>query len=138
MRDEGGTERGQLDRMRRVFWVLWSAIALVKLLIAARLPLFVDEAFYWQEGQHLAAAYSDLPGLTAWLARLGVELGGGNNTLALRAPFLLIAALVPLLVVRIAAREFGAVRGWLAGCFALLMPLAGSLGLLALPDAPMA
>ena len=63
---------------------------MVKVAIAARLPLFVDEAFYWQEGQHLAAAYSDLPGLTAWLTRLGVELGG-HHVLAVRAPFLLIA-----------------------------------------------
>lgn len=123
--------------MRRAFWVLWGAIALAKVLVASRLPLFVDEAFYWQEGQHLAAAYSDLPALTAWLTRLGVELGG-NHPLALRAPFLLIAAIVPLLVVRIAAREFGATQGWVAGCFALLLPLAGTLGLLALPDAAMA
>ncbi|MHB8911877.1 MAG: ArnT family glycosyltransferase [Lysobacter sp.] len=132
MRYEGGAERTRL-----AFWLLWFAIGLGKLLIAARLPLFVDEAFYWQEGQHLAAAYSDLPALTAWLTRLGVELGG-NHPLALRAPFLLLAAIVPLLVVRIAAREFGAPRGWIAGCFALLLPLAGSLGLLALPDAAMA
>ena len=54
---------------------------------------------------------------------------------ALRAPFLFLAALVPLLVVRITSREFGARYGWQAGCFALLLPLAGTLGLLALPDA---
>ncbi len=136
MRYESRAE-GAGGQARVAFWVLWGTIALVKLLIAARLPLFVDEAFYWQEGQHLAAAYSDLPALTAWLTRLGVELGG-NHPLALRAPFLLIAAVVPLLVVRIAAREFGASRGWTAGCFALLLPLAGTLGLLALPDAAMA
>ena len=125
------------DRSREAFWWLWSAVLLLKGLVATRLPLFVDEAFYWQEGQHLAPAYSDLPGLTAWLARLGVELGG-DDTLALRAPFLLIAALVPLLMVRITAREFGDRNGWQAGCFALLLPLAGTLGLLALPDAAMA
>ena len=61
---------------KRCFLALWAAVCLLKLLVAARLPLFVDEAFYWQEGRHLAAAYSDLPGLTAWLARLGTELGG--------------------------------------------------------------
>ena len=136
MRYEGNAEAAA-GQARLTFWVLWGAIALVKLLVAARLPLFVDEAFYWQEGQHLAAAYSDLPALTAWLTRLGVELGG-NHPLALRAPFLLIAAMVPLLVVRIAAREFGPSRGWVAGCFALLLPLVGTLGLLALPDAAMA
>ena len=67
MRDEG--------RVRRGFWTLWGIVLLLKLAIAWRLPLFVDEAFYWLEGQHLAAAYSDLPGLTAWLTRLGTWLG---------------------------------------------------------------
>ena len=33
--------------MRTVFVVLWTTIVLLKLVIAARLPLFVDEAFYW-------------------------------------------------------------------------------------------
>ena len=122
---------------QRTFWALFVVVLLVKLLVAARLPLFVDEAFYWLEGQRLAAAYSDLPGLTAWMTRLGVMLGG-DNPLALRLPFLVLAALVPLMVVRIASREFGELRGWQAGSFALLLPLAGTLGLMALPDAAMA
>ena len=109
-------------RSRLAFLALFAVVSLAKLVVAAGLPLFVDEAFYWQEGQHLALAYSDLPGLTAWLARLGVEIGG-NALLALRAPFLLLAAFVPLLVVRIASREFSARDGWVAGCFALLLPL---------------
>ena len=124
-------------RARGIFWALWTLVLAVKAVVAARLPLFVDEAFYWQEGQHLAAAYSDLPGMTAWLTRLGVE-SGGDGTLALRAPFLLIAALVPLLVVRITRRTFGEREGWIAGSFALLLPLSGSLGLLAVPDPVMA
>ena len=132
-----GFEQSRYDSARHGFWLLWSAVLLLKLVVAARLPLFVDEAFYWQEGRHLAAAYSDLPGLTAWLARLGVALGG-EHAFALRAPFLVIAALVPLLMVRITSREFGEGYGWQAGCFALLLPLAGTLGLLALPDAMLA
>jgi len=127
----------EITPARRGFWALWSAVLLLKLTVAARLPLFVDEAFYWQEGRHLAAAYSDLPGLTAWLTRIGVSLGG-EHAFALRAPFLFIAALVPLLMVRITSREFGERAGWQAGCFALLLPLSGTLGLLALPDAAMA
>ncbi|HMM26583.1 MAG TPA: glycosyltransferase family 39 protein, partial [Pseudoxanthomonas mexicana] len=101
------------QRARRWFVALWTIVTVVKVAIAARLPLFVDEAFYWQEGQHLAAAYSDLPGLTAWLTRLGVELGG-HHVLAVRAPFLLIAAVLPWLVARSAAHWFGAVVGWQA------------------------
>jgi len=122
---------------QRTFLVLWTAITAIKILIAARLPLFVDEAFYWQEGRHLAAAYSDLPGLTAWMTRLGTEFGG-QHVLALRAPFLLLAALLPWLAAHIASRWFGEAVGWRAGSLTLLMPLAGSLGILALPDVPMA
>src|SRR5690606_41100753 len=98
-------------RARRVFALLWVAGCLVKLAVAAQLPLFVDEPFYWQEGRHLAPAYSDLPGMTAWLVRLGTWIGG-ENTLALRTPFLLVGALVPLDVVRIGTRWFGAAAGW--------------------------
>ncbi len=117
---------------KRWFIGLWLALLALKLALAVRLPLFVDEAFYWQEGRHLAWAYSDLPGLTAWLARIGDALGDG--TLALRLPFLAIAAAIPWLVARMTAREFDAKTGWQAGSLALLLPLAGTLGLLALPD----
>lgn len=124
------------------FVTLWLVATLLKVVVAARLPLFVDEAFYWQEGRHLAAAYSDLPGLTAWLARLGTGAGsivaGGQHVLALRAPFLLLAALLPWLVAHIAGRWYGETQGWRAGMLALLMPLLGTLGILALPDVPMA
>lgn len=125
------------QRARTIFLWLWTLVTAAKLVVAARLPLFVDEAFYWQEGQHLAAAYSDLPGLTAWLARLGVEIGG-PHVLALRLPFLAIGALLPLLVSRVATRWFGNVAGWQAGSLTLLMPLSATLGLLAVPDVPMA
>ena len=121
---------------RAVFVTLWCALLLLKAVVAARLSLFVDEAFYWQESRHLAWAYSDLPGLTAWLIRLGTGVFG-EGTLALRMPFLLLASLVPWLVVRITAREFGEQQGWVAGIAALLLPLAGSLGLMALPDTAM-
>jgi hypothetical protein len=123
-------------RARHVFLAVWVALLATKLVLAAQLPLFVDEAFYWQEGRHLAWAYSDLPGLTAWMTRLGVAFGG-DSPLALRMPFLLLAALVPWGVMRVTAREFGALQGWRAGLFAMLLPLAGTLGLLAVPDAVM-
>ncbi len=122
---------------RRWFLALWLVLLALKLVLSTQLPLFVDEAFYWQEGRHLALAYSDLPGMTAWLARIGTGLGG-TNTLALRAPFLLLAACLPWLVTRITARETDATQGWQAGIFAMLLPLAGTLGLLALPDVVMA
>lgn len=125
------------QRARTIFMALWVVVTAIKIVIAARLPLFVDEAFYWQEGQHLAAAYSDLPGLTAWLARLGVEIGG-QHLLGLRLPFLLMGAALPWMIAFIATRWFGNVAGWQAGSLTLLMPLSATLGMLAVPDVPMA
>jgi 4-amino-4-deoxy-L-arabinose transferase-like glycosyltransferase len=66
-----------------------------------------------------------------------VELGGAH-VLAQRLPFLAIGAALPWLVSRIATRWFGAVAGWQAGSLTLLMPLSGTLGILAVPDVPMA
>jgi len=122
---------------RTAFIALWTGVVLAKLLVAARLPLFVDEAFYWQEGQHLAWAYSDLPGLTAWTIRLGTELFG-DSVLAARALFVMMSAALPWLVVRIAMRESEPRHAWIAGCGALVLPLFGSLGVMALPDVLMA
>ncbi len=119
-------------RWRLAFVLLFAAQSVLKLLLAWRLPLFGDAAFYWLEGRHLAWGYSDLPGMTAWLIALGQI--GGMGALALRWPFLLVGAALPWLVVALARRHFGARAGWQAGLLALGLPLAGSLGVLALPD----
>lgn len=131
MQNEHGTHL-----VRRGFIATWVLLCVLKLALAAQLPLFVDEAFYWQEGRHLALAYSDLPGLTAWLTRLGDALVPGS-VLALRAPFLLMGGWMPWLLVRMSTREFDARTGWWAGVLFLLLPLAGTMGLLALPDVPL-
>ncbi|HMB56027.1 MAG TPA: glycosyltransferase family 39 protein [Arenimonas sp.] len=117
------------------FVALWAVLFALKIVLAARLPLFVDEAFYAWESRRLAWAYSDLPGLTAWLIALGRGVGG-EHPLAVRIFFLLIGAGIPWLVVRIATRWFGAQAGWRAGLLALLMPLSGLLGMMAMPDVP--
>lgn len=122
--------------LRVNFIAAWAALLVAKLWLAASLLPFGDEAFYALESRSLAWAYSDLPGLTAWLIRLGTELGG-QHVLAMRAPFVLIGAALPWLVVRIARRWAGPEAGWQAGLLALLMPLSGLSGVLALPDVPM-
>ncbi len=122
--------------LRVKYLVAWALLLVAKLWLAAWLLPFGDEAFYALESRRLAWAYSDLPGMTAWLIRLGTELGG-QNVLAMRLPFLLIGALLPWLVVRVARRWGGEEAGWQAGMLALLMPLSGLAGVLAVPDAPM-
>jgi hypothetical protein len=124
------------EKLRACFLLGWALLACVKLWLAWRLAVFVDEAFYAWESRHLAWAYSDLPAMSAWLAHAGLWLGG-ENAFALRLPFLLLGSAFPWLVVRIAARWFGADAGWLAGLLSLVMPLSALSGVLAMPDVPL-
>ena len=123
-------------RWRGTFWIVCTILLAVKVVLAAKLAPFGDEAWYWQESRHLALGYSDLPPLTAWLIAAG-EAVFGHGVLAMRAPFLVLGALLPLVLVRIAGRMFDAADGWRAGLLALGLPLLGTLGIFALPDVPL-
>ncbi len=112
---------------------LIGALALAKLALAGKLDLFGDEAFYWLEGRHPALAYSDLPPLTAWLIRAGTELLG-DVTLGVRALALVAGSALPWLVYRLARAYLPRRQAAAAGLLSLGLPLAASLGLLALPD----
>jgi hypothetical protein len=119
-----------------MFLVMFFAALLLKVVIAATLSPFGDEAFYWQESLSPAWGYSDLPPLTAWL--IGLSEGAfGHGCLAMRLPFLLIGAALPWQVGAIAHRLGGEVARWQAATFAMLLPLVGSMGVLALPDVPL-
>lgn len=123
-------------RWRAAFITVFVVELALKLVLAAQVAPFVDEAFYWLESRHLAWGYSDLPPLTAWLIALG-EWIGGHGVLGMRWPFLLLGSALPWLVRSLARRAFGACAGWQAGLLCMALPLAGSLGVLALPDVPL-
>jgi 4-amino-4-deoxy-L-arabinose transferase-like glycosyltransferase len=108
----------------------------VKLVLVLKLQPFGDEAFYWQESRHLAWGYSDLPPLTAWLIRLG-ESVAGHGLFGMRWPFLLLGSCLPWLLVAFGRYAFDARTGWQAGLLGACLPLAGSLGVMAMPDVPL-
>jgi 4-amino-4-deoxy-L-arabinose transferase-like glycosyltransferase len=123
-------------RWRTAFWLAWGFSQIVRIALAANLAPFGDEAWYWQESRALDWSYSDLPLATAWLIRLG-EMLFGHGVLAMRAPFLLLGAVVPLVLMRTGNRVFGSPVGWQAALLALALPLVGTLGIFALPDVPL-
>lgn len=124
------------SRWQTAFWIAWAALFVARLMLAATLAPFGDEAWYWQESRHLDIGYSDLPPATAWLIRCG-ETVFGHGVLAMRAPFLLFAALIPLIMMRLGRRLFDDAAGWCAGLLTLGLPLLGTLGIFALPDVPL-
>jgi Dolichyl-phosphate-mannose-protein mannosyltransferase len=123
-------------RRRTAFWTLWTLVLAAKFILAARLAPFGDEAWYWQESRSLDWAFSDLPPATALLIRLGETLLG-HGVLAMRAPFVLLGALIPILLMRTGTRIFGTAAGYTAGLLALALPLLATLGIFALPDVPL-
>lgn len=123
-------------RWRAAFLTVFAFQQVLKCWLAATLAPFTDEAFYWLESRHPAWGYSDLPPLTAWLIRLG-EGVVGHGVFGMRWPFLVLGAALPWIVVRFAREAFDARTGWQAGLLCLLLPLAGTLGVLALPDVPL-
>ncbi len=118
------------------FYLLWAFLLLLKLLLAWQLPLFGDEAFYAWEAARPAWAYSDLPGMTAWLIRSGIEIGG-YSPFAARMVFLLIGAAIPFFVMRIARHFSGGTYVWQAGMLACCLPLLVPVGVMAMPEAPL-
>lgn len=115
-----------------VFWALWALLLGVRLWLAALLPLFGDEAFYAWEARHPAWAYSDLPGFTAWSILAGRSLFEGE--LGIRICGLVLGALLPLQLLRIADAAGVSALRWQVGLLGLLLPLLSINGLLALPE----
>lgn len=113
-----------------------TAITVVKFWLAVELPLFGDEAFYWWESTRLAAAYDDVPAATVWLIAASTTLFG-DQTWAVRLPFLLLGLVSWWLLVRCASETAGPRAGLWAAWLGALLPLFAANGLLAVPDVPL-
>lgn len=111
------------------------------LLIAVKLAhwsfagVFMDEAYYWMWGQHLALSYYDHPPLNAWLLGLSSSIFGWN-VLALRLPVVLTFIADVLALYLIARRIGGDWRGyfWLTLLLFLATPVFSMVSNYALPD----
>lgn len=108
----------------------------IKLFLAFRLELYSDEIFYWQASQFPAAAYSDLPFMSALLAGSGAWLFG-NSALAVRSLFLIMGSCLPLLMYWLARPITDQRQALEAAALSFCLPMAAFLGLLAVPDAAM-
>jgi 4-amino-4-deoxy-L-arabinose transferase-like glycosyltransferase len=120
--------------VRPIVKIFWIALVL-KLILAAALPLTNDEAYYWVWAQNMQLSYYDHPPFVAWLYWLGgfthffpggVRWPGvllGHATLALW-----LILLKPFLSER--QRLY-----WLL--LALLSPLVGGSGIVVTPDVPL-
>ena len=110
--------------------------AVIRIAFAALIPLFPDEAYYWEWSRHLAAGYFDHPPAIALLIRGGTAVGGATPFGVRLLPVLagVVAALCTAGIARRLAGEGAALR---AAVVITCLPLAAAGLVLATPDAPL-
>ena len=108
--------------------------ALVRLALAATVPIFPDEAYYWVWSSRLAGGYFDHPPAIAILIRAGSWF-----TTPLGVRFMpVLAGFVATLAVAATARRLGGDRAALrAAVLTACIPLTAAGLILATPDAPL-
>lgn len=118
----------------RIAVALLAAGAVVRLVLAAVIPVFPDEAYYWVWSRRLAAGYFDHPPGIAVLIRTGAW---ADSPLGVRfVPVL--AGFVAMLATAAIARRIGGDRAGLrAAIVATCLPIAAAGLILATPDAPL-
>jgi 4-amino-4-deoxy-L-arabinose transferase-like glycosyltransferase len=120
----------------KLFLYGFISVALLKLFFAAVLDLYSDEAFYWQASAYPAIAYSDLPFMTSFLVGIGSTLDDGNP-FAARLLFILLGSTLPFLIYWLSLPITNKQQALESAAICLCLPLAGFLGLLAVPDVPL-
>lgn len=123
------------DRMRWL-WLFLVGLTIIKLVVAARVELLPEEAYYWTYWQHPAWSYFDHPPLVAWTVAVGTALRG-DTELGVRLGFIALSLGSTWLMYRLARAWFEARTAAVsAGLFAII-PLYAATGLLAFPDGPL-
>ena len=122
-------------------WLIVALATLLRLILAAGVPLFPDETYYWAWSRHLAAGYFDHPPGIALLIRAGTIVLG-DTRLGVRIGAVLAGAVASWAMVILARRlatravedEATSIRmAWLT----LYIPIAFVGFVLATPDAPL-
>ncbi len=123
---------------RRMLVLLLGVSLILKLILAANLPLVVDEAYAIAVAREYSLSFFDHPPLGFWLPVLMGDLTGVAHPLVYRAPFLL-SGLGTALVMFALGRELGGNR---AGIWTTVLYVAApffllSGGMFVVPDGPL-
>lgn len=121
---------------KRAFTV-FGALTLVRLVLAAKLGLGDDEAYYWDWSRTLSLSYFDHPAMVAWLIKLGT-LVFSDTALGVRFFGLVASALAGVCIWWLARELFDRKVAALSLLLYALTPLFAVGGILMVPDAPMA
>lgn len=125
------------SRLPRWVWAFVGVVSLLRLIVAARVPLTPDETYYWTWSLHPSFAYTDHPPMVAWLIAAASPFGDAPGVA--RSLFVLCEAgtAIALGEAAVALGGTGAAGAVAALAFTLIPQTKIALGE-ALPDAPYA
>ncbi|TMI89211.1 MAG: glycosyltransferase family 39 protein [Bacillati bacterium ANGP1] len=107
-------------------------LALARVVVAARIPVIDDEAYYWLWSRHLALSYLDHPPLVAWLDAL--TTAAGRTGWLLRLPAMLATLATTALLYLLGRDLFDAQAGRRAAALHLAVPIFALQAVDAIPD----
>lgn len=129
--------RTTLQDDARTTWQLILFATLLRLLVAAVLPLGVDESYEAVVSRTLSLSYFDHPPAVFWITHVAGSVGG-ESPLALRWPFVLLFAVTSWMLFLLTARLYSARAGFWTVAVAQIIPVFSlSSGSWVLPDGPL-
>jgi 4-amino-4-deoxy-L-arabinose transferase-like glycosyltransferase len=138
--DRDATNRSP-DRRWRIAILVVTLAALVRVAVAAAVPVLPDEAYYWEWSRRLAPGYFDHPPGIALVVRAGTALlapiGASASGLAVRLGAVICGWIAALATIGIAGRLAGDGAALRAAIVIVCIPLAAAGLVLATPDAPL-
>lgn len=119
--------------MKSLYKIWWISL-LVKLFLAAVIPLSADEAYYWVWGQRLQLSYFDHPPLVSWLTYLGNIFSSVGH--AVRWPAVILGHCMILVWIDIFKDKISVEKTRTLIYLILFSPLLGFGSLIVTPDLP--
>src|SRR3989304_4678692 len=137
MNQKGGAAAARpANRAMTLLLVATVGATLLRIALAARIPLGDDEVYYLLWARHLAWGYPDHPPMIAAVIALGARFFG-DSPLAIRILPLLMASATPLLLYAAGRDIFDGAAGRRAALLLLGLPAYTLGATFAFPDAPL-
>jgi len=118
---------------RRLFYATLVTTLILKVVLAAAIPLTADEAYFIGWGQHLSYGYYDHPPLVGWILYLLLKLG--HSEPLLRSPAVAMSTIIGIGIYML-LRRYDRSRAYLIAVLYMVSPI-GVLGVLITTDTPL-
>ncbi len=123
----------RVELYRRLFYITLVATLLIKIVLAAAIPVTADEAYFIEWGVHPSYGYYDHTPMVGWILYLLLKLG--HSTLLMRSPAVAMSTIIGV-GIYLLLRSYDRTRAYLVSILYMVSPI-GVLGILITTDTPL-